>query len=73
MFPVKHRGTSAFTPERCRERRVALGWTAAELARRAGNIGKSTVMHYESGRARLGRWYLQRLDETLTEGERCTR
>lgn len=66
--------STPFTPVVCRERRLALGWTAAELARRAGNIGPSTVKHYETYRGSpLGRWYLNRLDQTLTDGEeaRC--
>lgn len=61
---------TTLSPETCRQRRVALGWSPADFARRCGNIGKSTVRHYETRRSpAFGRWYLTRLDQVLSEGE----
>lgn len=58
------------TPSSCTSRRNALGWTKAELARRA-RIAPTTVKHYEAGRnPTLGKWWVDSIDRALSEGER---
>jgi transcriptional regulator with XRE-family HTH domain len=60
------------SPEQCRIRREALGWTVGELARRA-RMSKTTVRNYEHGQTRFGQSWLDLIERALAEGERRER
>jgi transcriptional regulator with XRE-family HTH domain len=51
------------TPEQLRMARAGLGWTLADLAKRAG-VNPNTISRYESGRDILS-GTLRKLEETL--------
>ena len=54
-------------PIQCRMARAALGWSAAELASRAG-IGAATVNRFEAGQAKPIGVTLSAMQRALEEG-----
>ncbi|MFO1151273.1 MAG: helix-turn-helix transcriptional regulator [Alsobacter sp.] len=54
------------TPDECRRARLAMGWSEAELAQRAG-ITALTVIRFESGRKWSNRKVAQAIAAALAE------